>query len=129
MNIERPTLISCDNKTCLRLRSVTLIIGSALRGGKQDGLQDFDAKYTYAATLDTEPLARSYSGGIPTRSSSNHFQSARSRSCSSIIARLTEHGLPIVYGQCDSGSSGLEFFGNQFEARQRLKTSYSVSPS
>ena len=28
----------------MRLRSVTLIIGSALRGGKQDWLQDFDAK-------------------------------------------------------------------------------------
>jgi len=36
-----------------------------------------ETSYTYAATLDTEPLARSYSGGIHTRSSSNHFQSAR----------------------------------------------------
>ena len=34
--------------------------------------------YINAATLDTEPLARSYSGGILPRSSSNHFQYARS---------------------------------------------------
>ncbi|MCA9124364.1 MAG: hypothetical protein KDB11_29510, partial [Planctomycetales bacterium] len=40
---------------------------------------DFDVwSYTLAATLDTEPLARGYSGGISPRSSSNHFQFARS---------------------------------------------------
>ncbi len=33
--------------------------------------------YTNAAKLDTEPVANSYSGGIRTRSSSSHFQSAR----------------------------------------------------
>ncbi len=43
-----------------------------------DSTSDFDAKtYTLAATLDTEPLARSYGGGVHTRLSSNHFQSAR----------------------------------------------------
>lgn len=41
--------------------------------------------YTSAATLDTEPLARSYSGGVHTRLSSNHFQFARAR-----------HGSPCV---------------------------------
>ena len=48
--------------------------------------QDFDAQapYTYAAKLDTGPLARSYPGGILPRSSSNHFQFARSLACSSI---------------------------------------------
>jgi hypothetical protein len=33
--------------------------------------------YTNAAKLDTEPVASSYSGGVRTRSSSSHFQSAR----------------------------------------------------
>ena len=37
--------------------------------------------YTLAATLDTEPLARSYSGGIYPRLSSNHFQFARPPDC------------------------------------------------
>ena len=40
------------------------------------------APYRLAATLDTEPLAKSYSGGSRTRLSSNHFQSARSPLCS-----------------------------------------------
>ena len=30
----------------------------------------------HAATLDTEPVANGYPGGVPTRLSSNHFQSA-----------------------------------------------------
>lgn len=42
------------------------------------------------ATLDTEPLARGYSGGIPTRSSSNHFQSARN--CSRPHVRAKDRG-------------------------------------
>ena len=44
--------------------------------------------YTLAATLDTGPLARSYPGGIRTRSSSNHFQSARARFGSASVDRL-----------------------------------------
>ncbi len=36
---------------------------------------------TLAATLDTGSLAGSYSGGVHTRWSSNHFQFARSRDC------------------------------------------------
>ena len=39
------------------------------------------APYKLAATLDTEPLAKSYSDGISPRLSTNHFQSARSRLC------------------------------------------------
>jgi hypothetical protein len=42
--------------------------------------------YTNAAKLDTEPVANSYSGGIRTRSSSSHFQSARA--CHGYRARL-----------------------------------------
>lgn len=41
------------------------------------------APYKHAATLDTEPVATSYSGGSPTRLSSKHFQYARSPLCSS----------------------------------------------
>ena len=33
--------------------------------------------YSYAATLDTEPLAKSYPDGIHTHLLSNHFQYAR----------------------------------------------------
>jgi len=60
------------------------IIGSALRGGKQDGL----------ATLQhsrAEPLAKSCSDGIPTRSSSNHFQFARSPFCSAVSCFMIRH--------------------------------------
>jgi hypothetical protein len=41
--------------------------------------------YSLAATRDTEPLAKSYSGGDPTRLYSIHFQYARAIFCSSII--------------------------------------------
>jgi hypothetical protein len=37
--------------------------------------------YSNAATLDTEPLAKSYSGGSSSRLSSNHFQNARAFFC------------------------------------------------
>ena len=37
--------------------------------------------YNNAATLDTEPPAKSYSGGSLTHLSSNHFQYARSSHC------------------------------------------------
>ena len=40
------------------------------------------APYKLAATLDTEPRAKSYSGGGPTRVSSKHFQSALAWDCS-----------------------------------------------
>jgi len=42
----------------------------------------------HAATLDTEPLAKSYSGGRRTHLSSNHFQYARARFCS-VFAHLS----------------------------------------
>ena len=42
----------------------------------------FTYPYSFAATLDTEPRAKSYSGGSHTRLSSNHFQSARALHCS-----------------------------------------------
>ena len=41
--------------------------------------------YSLAATLDTEPLAKSYSDGSLTRLYSNHFQYAPASHCSSII--------------------------------------------
>ena len=37
--------------------------------------------YTHPATLDTGPVASGYPGGIPTRSSTNHFQFARATDC------------------------------------------------
>ena len=37
-----------------------------------------EGEYRYVLTRDTGPLAKSYPGRIPTRSSTNHFQSARS---------------------------------------------------
>jgi hypothetical protein len=40
--------------------------------------------YNQAATLDTEPLAKSYSGGSRSHLSSNHFQYARAWDCSSV---------------------------------------------
>lgn len=47
----------------------------------------FTYPYSFAATLDTEPPAKSYSGGCHTRLSSNHFQSARSP----LGSRLASH--------------------------------------
>ena len=41
--------------------------------------------YSQAATRDTEPLAKSYSGGALTRLYSNHFQYAPAIFCSSIV--------------------------------------------
>jgi len=37
--------------------------------------------YTHPATLDTGRVVSAYPGGIPTRLSSDHFQSARSSVC------------------------------------------------
>jgi hypothetical protein len=41
----------------------------------------FTSPYRHAATLDTEPLAKSYPGGNRTRLSSNHFRAARAPRC------------------------------------------------
>ena len=41
--------------------------------------------YSQSATLDTKPLAKSYLGGSRSELSSNHFQYARARICSSFI--------------------------------------------
>jgi len=49
--------------------------------------------YINAATLDTEPLAKSYSGGSLTHLSSNHFQHARG------IALFCSHQLPHVFAR------------------------------
>ena len=48
----------------------------------------FTSTYRHAATLDTEPLANSDSGGNRTRLSSSHFQSALALDCSAIILDL-----------------------------------------
>jgi hypothetical protein len=42
----------------------------------------------HAATLDTKPLAKSYSGGIRTHLFSNHFQYARATHCSPQVNHL-----------------------------------------
>lgn len=52
------------------------------------------SSYTCAATLDTEPVASGYSDGIHTRSSSSHFQYARSTPCSSDVV---SHDVPILF--------------------------------
>lgn len=44
----------------------------------------FKSTYRHAATLDTKPLAKSYSGGSHTRLSSNHLQSARASRCQAL---------------------------------------------
>ena len=57
--------------------------------------------YINAAKLDTGPRARSYPGGNYPRSSSNHFQSARSPFCSGRVLRSM---LPISrpsFGMCE----------------------------
>ncbi len=50
--------------------------------------------YSNAATLDTEPPAKSYSGGSLTHLSSNHFQNARAFCCSTALLGV-EH-IPLV---------------------------------
>lgn len=73
-----------------------------------DSTSDFDySPNTLAATLDTEPLAWSYSGGVHTRSSSNPFWFARARNC-----------YPPVW------SSGLQFAAAEtpIEGGQRRRT-------
>jgi len=47
--------------------------------------------YTLAATLDTKPLARSYSGGVCTRLSTNHFRFARARFGYVLACRNCDH--------------------------------------
>jgi len=61
---------------------VLSVYASTLDFGGVSGYHPLCRPYTNAATLDTEPLARSYSGGVHTRLSSNHFQSARATDCS-----------------------------------------------
>ena len=48
------------------------------------------APYKLAATLDTEPLAKSYSDGISPRLSTNHLQSARAWLGSATLAYFAE---------------------------------------
>ena len=56
---------------------VLSVYASTVDFGGVSGDHSLCRPYTNAATLDTEPLARSYSGGILTRLSANHFQFAR----------------------------------------------------
>ena len=56
---------------------------STLDFGGASGCRSLCRPYTNTATLDTEPRARSYSGGVSSRLSSNHFQYARASFCSS----------------------------------------------
>ena len=63
---------------------VLSVYASTLDFGGVSGYHPLCCPYTNAARLDTEPLARSYSGGVRTRLSTNHFQSARPTLCSPI---------------------------------------------
>jgi hypothetical protein len=47
-------------------------------GGGAGQKGSYSQTHRHAATLDTKPAANSYSGGIPTRRSSNHYQYATS---------------------------------------------------
>ncbi len=53
-------------------------LSRAAVAGVFTGRQTATTTYTLAATLDTGSLGRSCPGGVHTRVSSNHFQSARS---------------------------------------------------
>ncbi len=66
------------------------------------------APYRHAATLDTEPLAKSYSGGCPTRLSSKHFQSARAWICQNGKAWciLDDGAATGVFEQVDATAGG-----------------------
>jgi hypothetical protein len=63
----------------------------------------FTASYRLAATLDTEPLAKSDSGGNRTRLSSNHLQSARATLCYAVPV-VHSNSLTRIY--CTVTSSG-----------------------
>ena len=55
----------------------------------------------HAATLDTEPLAKSYPGGSRTHLFSNHFQYARARFCSSVFQSSWVSAFPFLYRRSD----------------------------
>ena len=56
----------------------------------------FTHSYTFAATLDTGPLAKSYPRGSLTRLSSTHFQSARASPCSHLSCHSNRSYAPIA---------------------------------
>ncbi len=71
----------------------------------------FTASYRHAATLDTKPLAKTYSSGNRTRLSSNHFQSARAlhfyRIGSVIHGNVACHKAGRDGGECPCSNANL----------------------
>lgn len=62
----------------------------------------FTTSYSFAATLDTGPLAKSYPCGSHTRLSSKHFQSARALLCyATTLLALLQHENKFTEGTRD----------------------------
>jgi len=76
--------------------------------------------YTLAATLDTEPLARSYSGGIYPRLSSNHFQFARPTFCYGRTVTISSLDDAILLDRSPSGRA---------QSRTRSLLAHETAPS
>ena len=74
--------------------------------------------YNDAATLDTEPPAKSYSGGSLTHLSLNHFQNARPSLGSSVLGLRIKHYFADLllastsFGETLSPRNRLLFAGN-----------------
>lgn len=94
---------------------VLSVYASTLDFGGVSGYHPLGRPYTIAATLDTEPLARSYSGGVHTRLSSNHFQFARASDCyvilNALLLSVKVGPSPWVVGQPNLSISSLGIVG------------------